>query len=406
MDFKENETDIKETQITNNLIKIPIYYKDEKYIIKIYPSIYNINIIFKLEKDKVLTYYFFEKYDLKDFKQKNKIFLKDSNIKEIFVRLINISKTYFINLEIKGINMKILFKDFDTNNTFKINLKKKIVSQTKLNPLLEEQIEDNSSKLNIFRKQIIKLDRTSKIKNDLINSINLRIANINNTLNNISIINTNIANAATNLSSTKNSSSNEENSENNSNNNNEDEYQESMNSTDIGHLYPNSNQNQKQDSSNNNKKEEKNDKNDKTSGNNNKNNRDKTNNNFDTFFCFEKNDPAQNKKIIEFLIILNIITIIIVFYMLSSIYTIRTGYDSDDNLYDYDNDDITNSRLAYLSYLNNKRKENEQNFRDLFQEDLQNKEDRITSSSTKKDFTEKKKKKAPERYIYYASDFY
>ena len=367
MDFKENEADIKETQITNNLIKIPIYYKDEKYIIKIYPSIYNINIIFKLEKDKVLTYYFFEKYDLKDFKQKNKIFLKDSNIKEIFVRLINISKTYFINLEIKGINMKILFKDFDTNNTFKINLKKKIVSQTKLNPLLEEQIEDNSSKLNIFRKQIIKLDRTSKIKNDLINSINLRIANINNTLNNISIINTNIANAATNLSSTKNSSSNEENSENNSNNNNEDEYQESMNSTDIGHLYPNSNQNQKQDSSNNNKKEEKNNKNDKTSGNNNKNNSDKTNNNFDTFFCFEKNDPAQNKKIIEFLIILNIITIIIVFYMLSSIYTIRTGYDSDDNLYDYDDNDIINSRLAYLSYLNNKRKENEQNFRDLFQ---------------------------------------
>ena len=380
MDFKENEKDIKETQITNNLIKIPIYYKDEKYIIKIYPSIYNINIIFKLEKDKVLTYYFFEKYDLKDFKQKNKIFLKDSNIKEIFVRLINISKTYFINLEIKGINMKILFKDFDTNNTFKINLKKKIVSQTKLNPLLEEQIEDNSSKLNIFRKQIIKLDRTSKIKNDLINSINLRLANIHNTLNNISIINTNIANAATNLSSTKNSSSNEENSENNSNNNNEDEYQESMNSTDIGHLYPNSNQNQKQDSSNNNKKEEKNNKNDKTSGNNNKNNSDKTNNNFDTFFCFEKNDPAQNKKIIEFLIILNIITIIIVFYMLSSIYTIRTGYDSDDNLYDYDDDDITNSRLAYLSYLNNKRKENEQNFRDLFQEDLQNKEDRITST--------------------------
>ena len=398
MDFKENEKDIKETQITNNLIKIPIYYKDEKYIIKIYPSIYNINIIFKLEKDKVLTYYFFEKYDLKDFKQKNKIFLKDSNIKEIFVRLINISKTYFINLEIKGINMKILFKDFDTNNTFKINLKKKIVSQTKLNPLLEEQIEDNSSKLNIFRKQIIKLDRTSKIKNDLINSINLRIANINNTLNNISIINTNIANAATNLSSTKNSSSNEENSENNSNNNNEDEYQESMNSTDIGHLYPNSNQNQKQDSSNNNKKEEKNNKNDKTSGNNNKNNSDKTNNNFDTFFCFEKNDPAQNKKIIEFLIILNIITIIVVIYMLCSIYTIRTNFDSDDM---DDDNDINNNRLAYLSFINSRRGENAQNFADFYQED-----DGITSSAKINEYLEKKRKKAAERYLYYTNDYY
>ena len=61
MEFKENETDTKEIQITKELIKIPIYYKDEKYIINIYPSKDNINIIFKLEKDKVITYYFFEK---------------------------------------------------------------------------------------------------------------------------------------------------------------------------------------------------------------------------------------------------------------------------------------------------------------------------------------------------------
>ena len=390
MEFKENETDIKEIQITKEIIKIPIYYKDEKYIINIYPSKDNINIIFKLEKDKVLTFYFYEKYDLKDFKQKNKIFSKDINIKEVFARLSDMAKKYFINLEIKGIKINILFKNVYTNDNFKFNLKKKIVSQTKINSLLEDQITDNTTKLNIFRNQIIKLDKSHTIKNDLINNINIRIATINNTLNNISIINANNSNAIINLSSTKNSSSNESNSENNSNNNNEDEYQESVNSADIY-------QNQKQDTTNNNKKESKNNNNDKTSGNNNKNN-----NNLDIFFCFEKNDPNQNKKIIEFLIILNIITIIVVIYMLCSIYTIRTGIDSDD----MDDDNDINNRLAYLSFINNRRNENPQNFGDFYQDDLQNKDDGITRSATNNDYIEKKKKKDPERYIYYTNDYY
>ena len=400
MEFKENETDTKEIQITKDFIKIPIYYKDEKYIINIYPSKDNINIVFKLEKDKVLTFYFFEKYDLKDFKQKNKIFSKDINIKEIFSRLTDIAKKYLINLEIKGIHMNILFKNIYTNDNFKFNLKKRLVSQSKINSLLEEQLTDNSTKLNIFRNQIIKLDKSRQIKNDLINNINIRLSNINNILNNISIINTNNNSAVINLSSTKNSSSNESNSENNSNNNNEDEYPESVNSSDIGHFY----QNQKQDSTNNNnKKESKNNNSDKTSSNNNKNNNDKNKNNLDIFFCFEKNDPTQNKKIIEFLIILNIITIIVVIYMLCSIYTIRTNSDSED--LDDDND-INNSRLAYLSFLNNRREENAQKFGDLFQEDLQNKDDGITSSATNNDYIEKKKKKAPERYIYFTNDYY
>ena len=404
MEFKENETDTKEIQITKELIKIPIYYKDEKYIINIYPSKDNINIIFKLEKDKVLTYYFFEKYDLKDFKQKNKIFSKDINVKEVFSQLIDMAKKYFINLEIKGNKMNILFKNVFINDAFKFNLKKRIVSQTKINSLLEEQITDNSTKLNIFRNQIIKLDKSQTIKNDIINNINIRITNINNTLNNISIINTNNSNTTINLSSTKNSSSNESNSENNSNNNNEDEYQESVNSADIY-------QNQKQDSTNNNnntnnKKESKNNNNDKTSTNNNNNNNinnnDKNNNNLDIFFCSEKNDPAQNKKIIEFLIILNIITIIAVIYMLCSIYTIRTNFDSDD----MEDDNDINNRLAYLSFINNRRDENAQNYGDFFQEDLQNKDDGITSSSKIHDYIEKKKKKAFERYIYYTNDYY
>ena len=91
METRENDNDSKEIQITQYNIKIPLYYKDEKYLISIYPSKDNINIIFKLEKDKIQTYYFFEKFDLRDFKQKSKIFLTDKNISDVFIKLKDIS---------------------------------------------------------------------------------------------------------------------------------------------------------------------------------------------------------------------------------------------------------------------------------------------------------------------------
>ena len=393
MEFRENDTDSKEISMEKDSIIIPIYYKNEKYIINIHPSKNNVNIVFKLEKEKAQTYYFFEKFDLRDFKIKNKIFLNGKDINDIFLQLKNITKTYFINLEIKGIKINILFKNTNTNAVFKFPLKKKIFSQNKLNPLLEEQISDNKVKLNALRKQIIKLDKSLKIKNDLINSIKTNLSNINNTLNNISIININ-NNSTINSSSTKNSSSNESNSENNSNNNNEDEYQESINEQDIGHFCPNT----KKDI--NKKKEEKNNK--KLI--NNDNNSD---NILDTFFCFENNDPSQNKKIIEFLIILNVITIIIVLYLLGSIYTFKTNSENDN--YNEDYEDALNNRYAYISFINNNRNDNNQNFMDLFQEDLQNKgDDGITNSAGKDDYIDKNKnkKKTSDKYLYYTNNIY
>ena len=399
MEFLENDTDSKEISIEKDSIIIPIYYKNEKYIINIHPSKNNVNFIFKLEKEKVQTYYFLEKFDLKDFKTKNKIFLNDKNINDIFLKLKNITKTYFINLEINGIKINILFKNTNSNDVFKLTLKKKIVSQNKINPLLEEQISDNKVKLKALRKQIIKLDKSLKIKNDLINSIKTNLSNINNTLNNISIININNNNTI-NSSSTKNSSTNESNSENNSNHNNEDEYQESMNEQDLGHFCHNTKKEL------NNKKEEEN----KNLINNNKNinninNDNNSDNILDTFFCFEKNDTSQNKKIIEFLIILNVITIIIVLYLLGSIYTFKTNSETDN--YGEDYEDTMNNRYAYISFINNNRNDNNKNFMDLFQEDVQNKgDDGITSSTVKDDYFDKNKKKASDRYLYYTNNIY
>ena len=396
MEFRENDNDSKEIQITQYNIKIPLYYKDEKYLISIYPSHDNINIIFKLEKDKIQTYYFFEKFDLRDFRQKSKIFLADKNISDVFIKLKDISNTYFINLEIKGIKISIIFKNINTNAVFKFALKKKLVSQERLNPVLVEQIQDNKSKLTILRNQVNKLDKNIQIKNDIINKINSNITNINNILNNISIINTN-NNSILNSVSTKNSSSNESNSENNSNHNNEDEYQEAMNESNN----PNSNtQTQKNDSNKNNNN--KSNINDNSTNNNNKN----SDNLLETFFCFEKNDPAQNKKIIELLIIFNVVTIIIVLYILSSVYNFRIDLNPDG--IDENEDEYEDNKLTYLAFIRNQGNNN-QNFRDVFEEnlDLLNKgDDGITSSSSKEDYLDKKKKKNKERYDYYSSNLY
>ena len=80
---------------------------EEKYTINIYPSKDNINIIFKLQKQ---NYYFLETFDLRDFKQKSKLFIDNINIHDIFFELKDISKVYFINMENKDIKMNIIFK--------------------------------------------------------------------------------------------------------------------------------------------------------------------------------------------------------------------------------------------------------------------------------------------------------
>jgi DNA gyrase/topoisomerase IV subunit A len=52
---------------TKNLLKLPIKHDNIKYLLKIIPSKDNISLIFKLEKEKIQTYYYYAKYDLDDF---------------------------------------------------------------------------------------------------------------------------------------------------------------------------------------------------------------------------------------------------------------------------------------------------------------------------------------------------
>ena len=376
------ENELKEIIETENNITIPIYLNEEKYIINIYPSKNNINIIFKLEKEKIISYYFFAKFDLKDFHQLNKVFLIDKNINDIFISLKLLCKSYIINIQPtkKEYKMNIVLQNLE-NKKIKFTLIKKIVSQEKINPILEEQIEDNKLKLNILRNQIIKMDKLSLVKNDVINKIKSSLTNINNKLNNISTINLNNLNFLNSTSSTKNSSSIDtiSNPENNINNINNmgDDYNEDKDK----------NNNNKNNTSN--KKEE-----EKENNNKNKNNNDKG----DSFFCY---DNTQNKKIIEFLIILNVVTILIVLYILGSNYNLRINLEFEPQYYESDKE-----RLAYLSYMDNSR--NNDNFRDIFQENLdmqKNLDEGITNSKIKNEYIENKKKKLQERLLYNYYDY-
>ena len=387
MECKENDTESKDIQITEKYIEVPIYLNGEKYLLNIYLSKDNINIIFKIEKEKIQTSYYFSKFDLKDFKSINKIFLDDINIHDIFLHLKTICKKYIINLELvnKSNKIFIIFQNIEIKKIrFKFTLLKKIVSQEKLNPLLEDQIQDNKLKLNFLRNQIIKMDKSINIKNDIINNIKTTLSSINEKLNNISLINANNnlnTNINSNSVSTKNSSSIESNSNsennscnNNSINNNEDDYQEET-IKDQNNFNNNSS----------NKKEN----NDKVNNNN------ENNNNPNAFFCY---DSSQNKKIIEFLIILNVVTILIVLYILGSNYDLRINLEFDTP------EENENGRLTYLSFVGNSR--NNDNFRDIFQENLElqkNKEEgTLTDSKIKDEYIENKKKKMQERlYNYY-----
>ncbi len=384
MENKENEKESNETIISENNIKIPIYLNGEKYIINIYPSKDNINIIFKLEKVKIITYYFLAKFDLKDFQKINKIFIFDKNINDIFTSLNLLCRNYIINLEStnKEYKMIIVFQSKE-NKKIKFTLFKKIVSQEKINPLLGGQIEDNKIKLNILRNQIIKIDKSSKLKNDIISKIKVSLSNINNKLNNISTINLNNLNISNSTVSTKNSSSIEtiSNPENNNNINNiEDDYPEEK---DI--------KKEKEKEIEKEKEKDKNTQNTQNKKEKEKDNKNANNNNNNTFFCY---DSSQNKKIIEFLIILNVVTILIVLYILGSNHNLRINLEFEPQYYESDNE-----RLGYLSYMDNSR--NNDNFRDIFQEnlDMQKNMDEggITNSKVKKEFIENKKKKLQDR---------
>jgi hypothetical protein len=369
----------------NDIIELPINLNEEKYIIKIYPSRDNINLVFKLEKEKIQTYYYFEKFDLRDFRQANKIFISDYDIKSVFIRLKDISNSYSILLEKNEARMILIFRKEIEKSNIKFILRKKIVSQDRLNPLLVQQIQENKSKIIMMKEQILKLDISLQTKNEVITNINNNLTHINNIIHNINLNNS--------INSTKNSSSNESNSEQPStpniiNNNDDEEEDISSDEKEKTSYYQQQTSQSKKSNSRRTKKNKK--KKLKIVQKDNKN----TNNN-DSFFCKEGTEFIQNKKVIELLFILNFVTILIVMYLLGSIFGLRSRV-----VYENINDEDFTDKFSFLPYNDESNEEDYDNMRDMFRGNIINnlkkkEEERITSS--KEDINSYRKRKIQER---------
>ena len=316
-------TCIKESK---DLLELKIENDNIKFLLKIFPSKDNISLIFKLEKEKIKTYYYYAKYDLDDFKQISKKFDKEINIKNVYYRMKDIIINQICKLEKNGLSYKIHFIKKSKETTAVFTLRKKIVAQERLNDLLLVQIQNDKNIIKNLKKQIAKLDKNIQNKNDIIDRINNNLNNITDVVNNL---NTKIIEAENNTKITPSKENDDEikktypiNKEENEllkkNLITQEKKQPEIIDDTIGKRYI----------SNNRKKKNK-QKNGKNGNNQNKdeNNKNKTKNE-DTFLCFD-NDVYKNKKAYEFLIIFNFICILIVMYLLCSIYALKSNLAFD-----------------------------------------------------------------------------
>ena len=179
---KDNESD--KIIGKNNIIQKSYNINEDLYIINIYCSKDNSKIIFKVEQERIQTFYFYEKYDLKDFKQKYKQFISKDNIKNVFTFLKQIIERNSTKLEKNNLKMNIIIYN-KSEEILSFSLRKKIVSQKRLNSLLIEQIENNKTKIKVIKKQSLQYDKSIKSQNDNIDNTNNRIEKINNNMQNI-----------------------------------------------------------------------------------------------------------------------------------------------------------------------------------------------------------------------------
>ena len=316
-------TCIKESK---DLLELKIENDNIKFLLKIFPSKDNISLIFKLEKEKIQTYYYYAKYDLDDIKQISRKFDKEINIKSVYYRMKDIIINQICKLEKNGLSYKIHFIKKSKETTAVFTLRKKIVAQERLNDLLLVQIQNDKNIIKNLKKQIAKLDKNIQNKNDIIDRINNNLNNITDVVNNL---NTKIIEAENNTKITPSKENDDEikktypiNKEENEllkkNLITQEKKQPEIIDDTVGKRYV----------SNNRKKKNK-QKNGKNGNNQNKdeNNKNKTKNE-DTFLCFD-NDVYKNKKAYEFLIIFNFICILIVMYLLCSIYALKSNLAFD-----------------------------------------------------------------------------
>ena len=298
MDLKDNYNELKESKEKIECLKLQINLEGEKYLLKIFISNDKLSIIFLLEIEKIKTYYYYGKFYLNEFIKINKKFNSDKNIITAFNRLKDIVQNTICKLEKKSLKIKIYFIKNNSEFITIFILRKKRIEQKRLNFLLDKEIQENKVKIKLLKKQMIKLNKIIQDKNDLLDDINNNIIKLKNEINNL---NNNLIN------------DNNNNFENGKNINDKNSLKNKITNEDK-HKILKEDLMKKKIQKNGVEKIKK-----EYTINLQKNNSNKDSNHQDTIYSFGDKEVIKDKKIYEALIIFNIISVIIIIYLLSII---------------------------------------------------------------------------------------
>ena len=183
MILKKNEEKSKDEE--NDIIEVSQKTDETTYFLKIYYSKDKQSIIFKVEQENIQTYYYYEKYQLSDLKKGNNKFNKMNTLTEVYQNIKLISDKSTSKFEIESSNkIKISFLD-KSQTLLDFTLRKKVISQNRLNSIIIRQLEENKTKIKSIKKNTNKIEKNINEQNESINDINTKMETISEKLENI-----------------------------------------------------------------------------------------------------------------------------------------------------------------------------------------------------------------------------
>lgn len=229
MILKKNEEKSKDEE--DDIIEVSQKTDETTYFLKIYYSKDKQSIIFKVEQENIQTYYYYEKYQLSDLKKGNNKFNKMNTLTEVYQNIKLISDKSTSKFEIESSNkIKISFLD-KSQTLLDFTLRKKVISQNRLNSIIIRQLEENKTKIKSIKKNTNKIEKNINEQNESINDINTKMETISEKLENIIKEIDHIKNTVKNISTINHNKQDKCNDKNNKNKNSKESYDDKHKNT-------------------------------------------------------------------------------------------------------------------------------------------------------------------------------
>ena len=229
MILKKNEEKSKDEE--DDIIEVSQKTDETTYFLKIYYSKDKQSIIFKVEQENIQTYYYYEKYQLSDLKKGNNKFNEMNTLTEVYQNIKLISDKSTSKFEIESSNkIKISFLD-KSQTLLDFTLRKKVISQNRLNSIIIRQLEENKTKIKSIKKNTNKIEKNINEQNESINDINTKMETISEKLENIIKEIDHIKNTVKNISTINHNKQDKCNDKNNKNKNSKESHDDKHKNT-------------------------------------------------------------------------------------------------------------------------------------------------------------------------------